>query len=362
MSDKNQSETSVSTNSLTQHLNEAKRKVKPRWGNMHSIFQAGITYIKGRKLGLIRSLKTPWSTINRATVNGFEWGSMTVIGGRPGTGKTTLADQIIMSSYDSQPEHNHRTLQFQLEMPAKAQAVRILSAKAELTYNELCSAEKTLSDEDFQRCVKYAQDAVKHDIDVVDKTPTVEEFKSIVEDYMTTHATVGTEVKDKKTVPVIIHSNTIVSLDHSLLVRGKKGQKQQETLFELGEAITYLKRKYPIAFIILSQLNRNMDKPERHEDGKYSNYVMTSDIFGSDALLQHAETVIGLNLPAKQKIRFYGPERYIIENENILVMHIIKSRNGGLGLAFFNAQYNHMKAVEMAAPPPKQERISTKKN
>lgn len=57
-------------------------------------------------------------------------------------------------------------------------------------------------------------------------------------------------------------------------------------------------------FIVLSQLNRNVDNPERNEDGKYSNYILESDIFGGDALLQHADTVIGINRPAKQKSNF----------------------------------------------------------
>jgi len=32
----------------------------------------------------------------------------------------------------------------------------------------------------------------------------------------------------------------------------------------------------------LSQLNRNIDNPERAEEGKYGNYVLESDIFGAE--------------------------------------------------------------------------------
>ena len=62
-------------------------------------------------------------------------------------------------------------------------------------------------------------------------------------------------------------------------------------------------------------LTGNIDNPDRAVDGKYGNYVLESDIFGSDAMLQHADTLIGINRPAKQKIRLYGPDRYVIKDD-----------------------------------------------
>jgi hypothetical protein len=124
----------------------------------------------------------------------------------------------------------------------------------------------------------------------------------------------------------------------------------------LGKTVTALKRKYPIAFIILSQLNRDIDKPERNEDGKYGNFILPSDIFGSDSLLQHADTLIGLNLPGKQKLNYYGVERFIINQDpTILAMHFLKCRNGETGTAFFRTMFHKMK-IEELPPPPKQER------
>jgi replicative DNA helicase len=131
-------------------------------------------------------------------------------------------------------------------------------------------------------------------------------------------------------------------------------------LANLGEAITSLKRQWPVAFVLLSQLNRNIDNPERSEDGKYGNYVLESDIFGSDAILQHADTVIGINRPGKQKIRFYGPDRYVIDDDKILVLHFLKSRNGETGLCFFKAEFEKMMIAEMITPPQQEKRLTTK--
>jgi hypothetical protein len=126
-----------------------------------------------------------------------------------------------------------------------------------------------------------------------------------------------------------------------LLLKRAPGEKDKfDTLYTLGETLTALKRKYPIAFIIISQLNRAIDSPERNEDGKYGNFILESDIMGADALLQHADTLIGLNRPGKQKIKYYGVERYIIDSDpTILVMHFIKCRNGETGVAFFKTAF-----------------------
>jgi len=156
------------------------------------------------------------------------------------------------------------------------------------------------------------------------------------------------------------YMKTIVTLDHSLLLKKAPFEKDKyDTLYNLGEAITELKRRYPIAFIILSQLNRSIDNPERNEDGKYGNYILESDIFGSDALLQHADTLIGLNRPGKQKIRFYGPDRYVIENDRVLVMHFLKCRNGDNRMSFFRAEFERMKVTEMETPPQQERRIKS---
>ena len=80
-------------------------------------------------------------------------------------------------------------------------------------------------------------------------------------------------------------------------------------LYNLGEALTFMKRSYPLSFVILSQLNRNIDDPKRAVEGTYGNYVLDSDLFGADALLQHADIVLGINKPAAKKIRYYGPDK-----------------------------------------------------
>jgi replicative DNA helicase len=300
--------------------------------------------------GSIKSIKTPWDKFNDATTDGLEWHSMTVIGGRPGSGKTLIKDQIVREAFKLNPNESFRVLEFQFEMLARTSAIREYSSVLGKSYKYLCSADGKLTTEDLQICYDHAKERVKLAIDIVEEPITVNELREVIVDYMQ-HNMITNESGDYE------YTKTIVTLDHSLLLKKAPFEKDKfDTLYNLGEAITELKRKYPIAFIILTQLNRGIDNPERNEDGKYGNYILESDIFGSDALLQHADTLIGINRPGKQKIKLYGPDRYLIEDDKVLVLHFLKCRNGDNRMSFFRAEFARMRIAEMPTPPQQEKR------
>jgi hypothetical protein len=233
-------------------------------------------------------------------------------------------------------------------MLARTSAIREYSSILGKSYKYLCSADGKLTEEDLSICYEYAKQKVGLPIDIVEEPITVSEFRETIISYMNHHA-------DKETKEF---TKTIVTLDHSLLLKKSPFEKDKyDTLYNLGETITELKRRFPIAFIILTQLNRGIDNPERNEDGKYGNYILESDIFGSDALLQHADTLVGINRPGKQKIRFYGPDKYIIDDDKILVMHFLKCRNGDTRMSFFKAAFERMSITEIATPPKQEKKI-----
>jgi hypothetical protein len=236
-------------------------------------------------------------------------------------------------------------------MLARTSAIREFSSVLGKSYKYLCSADGKLSNEDLAVCYEHAKERVKIPIDIVEEPLTVNELRETITAYMNHHA-----VKNED--GTVDFTKTVVTLDHSLLLKKAPFEKDKfDTLYNLGEMVTELKRRYPIAFIILTQLNRGIDNPERNEDGKYGNYILESDIFGSDALLQHADTLIGINRPAKQKIRFYGPDKYIIENDRVLVLHFLKCRNGDARMSFFKAEFERMRISEMPTPPQQEKRV-----
>ena len=309
-----------------------------------------ILKIKARRQGVLKSLKSAWPKFNDAFCDGLEWRTITVVGARPGTGKTLFMEQLISDIIDTNKDQEFRVLKFQMEMVDETSGVRKLSLNTGTDYNTLMSKDGVLVDERiYKKCIEYYDKSENTDvINVVYDACTVDEMCATVHYEMEKH---------KK--PDGTYTNLLVAIDHSALFRLAKGQKDKfEMLGSLGEALTMMKKKYPVAFVVLSQLNRNIETPDRQRDGEYGNYVLDSDIYGSDALLQHADVVLGINKPSIRKIRQYGPDRYIINDEDILVFHFLKSRNGTTRMSFFKLDRDLMRIVEINTPPQAVKKVS----
>ena len=297
--------------------------------------------MKARRNGEIKSLKTAWVNFNNAFCDGLEWRTITVVGARPGTGKTLFMEQLVNDVIKINPDQKFRILKFQFEMLDETNGIRKLSMNVGSDYNTLMSKEKPVDKGIFQKCVDFYDSTEGYDlVDVVYDPCTVEEMCATIHAYMEKHKT-----EDG-------YTNTLITIDHSALFRVGKGQKDKfEMLYTLGEALTATKKKFPVAFLVLSQLNRNVETIDRTKDGTYGNYILDSDLYGSDALLQHADVVLGINKPFNRRIKFYGPEKYIINDPDLLVFHILKSRNGFMGMNFYKLDNTVMRLVEIDAPP-----------
>jgi replicative DNA helicase len=93
------------------------------------INQKGLDYIEKRKTGQIKSVKTPWNTINDVTMGGFEWGTISVVAARSGGGKTTFMLELTRSVHDLNPTQDFIVLDFQFEMTDEKIALREYSQK-----------------------------------------------------------------------------------------------------------------------------------------------------------------------------------------------------------------------------------------
>ena len=309
-----------------------------------------LTKIAARSRGEIKSLKSAWPKFNDAFCDGLEWRTITVVGARPGTGKTLFMEQLISDIIEYNTDQEFRILKFQMEMVDETSGIRKLSLNTGADYNTLMSKSQKIDKALFTKCLHYYNATETTDIiDVIYDACTVDEMCATIRYQMEKHRRAdGTFV------------NMLVAIDHSALFKNGKGQKDKfEMLGALGEALTMMKKKYPVAFVVLSQLNRNIDDPKRAIDGDYGNYVLDSDIYGSDALLQHADVVMGINKPSIRKIRQYGPDRYIISDEDTLVFHFLKSRNGTTRISFFKLDRDTMRIVEISTPACATKKVST---
>lgn len=313
--------------------------VKP-WKRYADVMQQGINYVASRAEGKIKSLKTQWQGFNQIGLNGLEWHSLYVIASRPGVGKTLIAASLTRELQVINKDQDFAVLHFQFEMLGRNMALRELSAANGLNIRYLQSAQDDgmppLSIEDFDKLRKYLATQTFRQEYIIDKSLTVNEMKVAIRQFYK-------EVKKP----------FVITLDHTLLVKQSGGENnRQVTLQNLATMMTETKNELPVIFIVLTQLNREIDDAERQKPGQLSNYPTEADVYGSDYLHQCADVMIAYNRPAKYNLSLYGPLKYIIEPKDkfLLAMHVLKNRFGEVGIQWYNASYATMTITETYEP------------
>lgn len=313
---------------------------KARWKHISEIHKEAIQYMEDRRDGNVQSIKTPWKKFNDAGIGGLEWGSITTIAARPGGGKTLIVNQITRNAHKLNPTQDFAVLDFQFEMSSKTTGVREFSSVIKKSYRELLSVDQKISDHDLALAWAHSKNSVDLEVYQIDTPLTVSQIEQTILDF----------IKEKKK-PVI------VTIDHSVLIKKAAGEKDIfESLYALGEMLTKLKKKMPVMFIILTQMNRSIEDQSRKIPGTAGNYPTSGDIFGADALLQHSDLMVVINRPSLYNLDVYGPEQFEV-NEKLLALHFLKTRNGDNRLCFFEAEFEHMTIREVPAPPQRQVQI-----
>ena len=239
------------------------------WKLYYKAVEESIYYIEQRSLGKIKSLKTEWKQFNKIGMNGIEWGSLYVLASRPGIGKTLLVQSISRQVQEKNVFQDFYVLHFQFEMTGKNFAARELSSANNLDLRYLLSAKddgmEDLSASDLEKIKTYATAQRTRKEFVVDTPMTVEQMRIIIDSFSK-----------------YIQKPFMVTLDHTLLVK-QSGQEssRQVTLQNLSTMMVDTKNKYPLSWIVLTQLNRTIDEAERQMPGKLSNYPSEADVYGS---------------------------------------------------------------------------------
>lgn len=301
-------------------------------------YAEALEHIYKRKTGEIRSLVTPWTRFNNAIMGGLDWNTINVIAGRPGSGKTLMSSIISRQAFNLNPHEKIAVLDFQFEMLTRTSAQRELAGALSKSMHELNSVGYALSDADFEAARRYVA-SIPKDLPIysVEKPQTVAGIKEAVRIYCE-------HMPDRK---------VIITLDHTLLVKGSSEERSvTDKLYGLGEALTELKRQYNCLFIVLTQMNREIEGVERRKPRSAGNFPTPSDVFGSDALLQHADTLIAINRPADFNIFEYGAPGFVIHDKNVMAVHILKSRNSETGMLWFLGEFKKMNLLELQETHP----------
>jgi replicative DNA helicase len=312
------------------------------------INQKGIDYIEKRRTGQIKSVMSPWPSINEVTMGGFEWGTISVIAARSGGGKTTFMLELTRNVHDLNSSQDFLVLDFQFEMTDEKIALREYSQKTGLSVKDLASASKQLAStvvDYLKGYLDYKKEKSPNDkIFVITKRCTVANIRAYI---------LAMWAKYRKPM--------MITIDHSYLVMMGTEKSELAMLHNLGVMMTELKKAIPCLFIVLNQMNRDIESNERRTPGKAGNYPNTSDIYGGDALYNHADLMIALDRPFEKNLLIYGPLKYKVEKDHVAA-HILKARDGKSdSVLFFRADFGANKFVECPEPDREDQTITTRK-
>lgn len=299
-----------------------------------------VNYIEGRMHGYITSLRTGYRKLDMAMMDGIEWNSVLTIGGRPSVGKSAFSDCIVDGCFannlgkDGKPDFLF--LDFNWELSSRVTLLRRLSARFKRTYKYIISADNnTINKREFEDMVKVLRTQYGSlPITFCEEPLTIKEFIETIENFCDSN-------RGKK---------ILIRVDHTLLTKMSSSENgsQVQMLLNLLMAANVLKKKLPITFIFLTQVNREFE--ERQENGDDKAFPRQGDVYGGDAAAMFSETILLLNKPSKYNIRQYGRRGgligFPIEGDDLFA-HIVKNRNGESdSILHYKENFKHMSIKE----------------
>lgn len=270
-----------------------------------------VEYICKRKNHEIQSLATRWKKFNKSCMGGIEPNTIYTIVGISGSGKSSFVNTLETDLIDLNSNQDVIVLNFSFEMLSSRQVGRKISSKLRQTTAELYSANNELTDDLLDRVEQTSQQIKSYPIYYVDTPGTVEDIASTINYFYETKA------KDKKFV---------IILDHTLLVEGQNRESALQVISELQKLFIKVKKLPNTTIIQLSQMNRNIENPERINNPSM-HYPMRSDISSADTIFHASDYVICIHRPELLNIQQYGPNRLLVKNK--VYLHILKNRDAG---------------------------------
>lgn len=270
-----------------------------------------VEYIRKRKNHEIQSLRTRWNKFNKSCMGGIEPNTIYTIVGISGSGKSSFVNTLETDLIDLNSNQDVIVLNFSFEMLSSRQVGRKISSKLRQTTAELYSANNELTDDLLDRVEQTSQQIKSYPIYYVDTPGTVEDIASTINYFYETKA------KDKKFV---------IILDHTLLVEDQNRESALQVISELQKLFIKVKKLPNTTIIQLSQMNRNIENPERINNPSM-HYPMRSDISSADTIFHASDYVICIHRPELLNIQQYGPKRLLVKNK--VYLHILKNRDAG---------------------------------
>ena len=293
-------------------------------------------YIKNRKTGRVKSLRTRWHKFNRLTMGGIEPNTIYTFAGISGSGKSSFANSLETDLFELNPDIDFVVLSFNFEMLSSRQVGRKLSSKLNKTTRELYSGDPSvrLTKTDLQLVDSELEKINNYDIYYVDTPGNVEEIYYTIEYFRRTKA---------------VNKWLVIMLDHTLLTRGQIGDTERKILSDLQKLFMEEKKKGMTTIIQLSQMNRDIEDNSRIVNPTL-HFPMRKDIFGGDSLFQASDYLIVIHRPEILGIQQYGKRS--LPTKNKVYLHLLKNRDGEVKVLQFenNLKYNRIEEEPKGDP------------
>ena len=288
-----------------------------------------IKYIKNRHLGTTKSLKTRWDKFNNTCMGGIEPNAIYTFAGISGSGKSSFLNSLETDLFTCNPLEDFVVLSFNFEMLSSRQVGRKISNKLNKTTQQLYSglSQESLSDEELSNIEVEANKFKKLPIYYVDLPGSVDEIRETILEF--------------SQLDFVKNKWLIIFLDHTLLTKGRQGEKEREILANLQYMFMEIKKFDRNTIVQLSQLNRDIESTERLNNPSM-HFPTRKDIFGGESVFQASDYVVVLHRPELLLLKTYGPAGWLVAN--LVYMHFLKNREGDLKVLTFtnNLKYNRI--------------------
>lgn len=262
--------------------------------------------LEKRMSGEIRPTATGFPSLDEKLAGGFEKGTLAVVAGRPGMGKTAFALALARNvSFEG------KSLFLSMEMPKSQICDRNIAALGKLPLRWLKKPGEAgeREDEYWKRVTAALGQVNVMNLFVDDQT-------ALDLDAIRNKAR---KIKRKQGLDLLV-------IDQLSFITGAKSERQHEAIGEYTRGLLALAKELDVPVVLLCQLNRECEK-------RMDKRPMLSDLAMSGSIEQDAETIIFL-----YRDEIYNPDS---RDKGICEVIIAKQRQGEIGkvgLSYFGSE------------------------